>query len=49
MHGLGNQEVDFFDDLLILALFIFKNLKGKRFFNNGDKYEGEFKDDKKHG
>jgi len=34
-------------DLLILTMI--DDLIGKLFGNNGDRYEGEFKDDKMHG
>jgi len=34
-------------DLLILTLF--DDLIGKRFRNNGDRYEGEWKNDHRHG
>jgi len=34
-------------DLLILTLF--DDSIGKSFYNNGDRYEGEFKDSKYHG
>jgi len=34
-------------DLLILTLF--DDSIGKLFWNNGDKYEGKFKDGKEHG
>ena len=38
---------DLLDDLLILTLF--DDLIGKQFGNNGDRYEGEFKDGKQYG
>jgi len=37
-----------FYDLLIL-ISLFDDSIGKMLWNNGDKYEGEWKDDKKHG
>jgi len=32
-----------------LILTLFNALIGKKFYNNGDRYEGEWKDGKKHG
>jgi len=44
MHGQGNKR-DSFNDLLILSL---KNaFIGKMFRNNGNRYEGKWKEDKK--
>jgi len=38
---------DFLNDILILTLL--NALIGKEFYNDGDRYEGEWKDGKKHG
>jgi len=39
--------IDLLNDSLIFTLF---NVSiGKKFWNNGDRYEGEWKDCKKHG
>ena len=46
MYGQGNKS-DLFNDLLILSL---KNVFiGKKVWNNGDRYEGEWKDSTMHG
>jgi len=42
------RKSDFLYDLFILTLYLDDSL-GKWFENNGDKYEGQWKDDKKHG
>ena len=41
------RKKDSLNDLLILALFIVSI--GIYFWSNGDRYEGEWKDDKMHG
>ena len=46
MHGQGKKRY-LLNDLLILTLF--NTFIGKYFWNNGDRYEGEFKDGKRHG
>jgi len=35
--------------LWLLILTLFDNSKGEWFGNNGNRYEGEYKDDKRHG
>jgi len=40
MHGQGRKS-DWLNDLLILTLFN-TLITGKFFYNNGDKYEGEW-------
>jgi len=44
LHGHGNKEAIYF---IIIA--IFDDSIGEYFWNNGDRYEGEWKDSKKHG
>jgi len=46
MNGQGNKS-DLFNDLLIISLF--NVFIGKKFWNNGNRYEGEWKDDTMHG
>ena len=41
------RKSDFLNEILILTLF--NALIGKKLYNNGDRYEGEWKDGKTHG
>jgi len=42
------KQSDFFE-LFWLILTLFNAWIGKEFYNNGDRYEGEWKDGKPHG
>jgi len=46
LHGQGNKS-DFLNDLLLLPFF--NAFIGEYFWNNGVRYEGEYKDGKQHG